>query len=69
MLYNAFFPHENVCIAVGLAENPNAMKELEELTVNAARDGVSIVAVEKSSGTVIGAAFNKLQVSPTVIDL
>lgn len=63
VLYKAFFPYENVCIAIGLAEKPHAMKELEELCVNAAKDGVSVVAVEKSSGFVVGAAFNKLQVS------
>lgn len=62
VLYEAFFPHENVCCATGLSENRSAMKELEELTVNTARDGVSIIAVEKSSGDVLGAAFNKLQV-------
>lgn len=37
------------------------MLELRDLCVDTAKDGVSIVAVEKSSGTVIGTAFNKLQ--------
>lgn len=62
VLYEAFFPHENVCCAVGLSEDQNGMKELEELTLNTARDGISIVAVERATGDVLGAAFNKLQV-------
>lgn len=61
VLYEAFYPHENVCVAVDFADNPNAMKEMDELIIAAARDGVSLVAVEKSSGTVVGAAFNKIQ--------
>lgn len=63
LLYVAFFPHENVCTAVGLSKNQEAMKELEELSANTAHDGVSIVAIEKNSGAIVGVAFNKLQVS------
>lgn len=59
----SFFIDENVSIAVQLQKHPNAIKELEELSINAAKDGVSIVAIEKSSGTVAGASFNKIQVN------
>lgn len=58
----SFFIDEKVSIAVELYKHPKAIKELEELCVRAAYDGVSVVAVEKSSGLVAGALFNKLQV-------
>lgn len=47
---------------MGLAKNRNAMKELDELVINAARNGVSLVALEKSSGAVVGVALNTIQV-------
>lgn len=58
----SFFLDEKVCIGVELSKYPNAITELEELCVRAANDGVSVVAVEKKSGLVVGASFNKLQV-------
>lgn len=58
----SFFIDENVSIAVELYKFPNAIKELEELCIRAGNDGVSVVAVEKESGQVVGASFNKIQV-------
>ncbi|KAI4465525.1 n-acetyltransferase-related [Holotrichia oblita] len=62
VMRKSFFLDEKVCIAVELHKHPNAIDELEELCVRAANDGVSVVAVEKKSGLVAGASFNKLQV-------
>lgn len=62
LIYEAFYPHENVCIALDLAKNREAMEELDGLIENAAKDGVSLVAIEKSTGAIAGVAFNKLQV-------
>lgn len=62
VLRNGFFPYESVCTAVELTKNPGAVTELEELATGAAKDGVSIAAVEKSTHKVVGIAFNKLQV-------
>lgn len=62
VMKESFFIYENVSIAVELDKSPEGRKELEELSLNAARDGVSIIAVEKATGNVIGVSFNKLQV-------
>lgn len=64
----SFFVDEMVSRAVELHKHPAARRELEELSMNAARDGVSVIAVEKATGRVVGVAFNKLQV-PITIDI
>lgn len=62
VMRKGFFIHENVCVAVELPQNPQAIKELEDLCLHVAKDGVSVIAVERATGIVAGAAFNKLQV-------
>ncbi|XP_017782939.1 PREDICTED: uncharacterized protein LOC108567150 [Nicrophorus vespilloides] len=62
VMRKSFFLHESVAVAVELHKYPEAIKELEELTLRAARDGVSLVTVERKTGKVVAAAFNKLQV-------
>lgn len=62
VMEKSFFIDEKVCIAVDLANNPGAIKELSELALRAANDGLSLVAVDKRTGKVAGASFNKLQV-------
>lgn len=62
VMRNAFFLHENVCRAVGLPDDIEGQKELEDLCINTAQDGVSIIAIDRSTGKVVGTAFNKLQV-------
>lgn len=62
VLYEAFYPYENLCVAAGFVDNRNAMKEMDEFIRNSARDGVSLVAVEKCSGSVVAVAINKLHV-------
>lgn len=63
VLRKSFFVDEKICIGVEMSKNPAAGAELEKLSFNAALDGLSIVAVEKSSQKVVGVAFNKIQVS------
>lgn len=59
---DSFFKDENVAIATEVSDNPAAKKELEELCVRAAKDGLSLVAVDKNNGKVAAVAFNKIQV-------
>lgn len=62
VIRQSFFLHESVSIGVDLTSEPGASAELENLCLDAARDGVSVVAVDVASGQVVGVAFNKLQV-------
>lgn len=68
VMRNAFFKDENVCIGVELHKEPGAADELLELCRRAALDGVTIVCIEKSTGKVVGASFNKLQVNNILCD-
>ncbi|KAK0080243.1 hypothetical protein PV325_000240 [Microctonus aethiopoides] len=58
----AFCKRENVCQAVELLDEPGAVEELGELCLDAARDGVSVVAIDISTREVVGVAFNKIQI-------
>ncbi|XP_018302510.1 uncharacterized protein [Mycetomoellerius zeteki] len=63
VIRKSFFLYENVCIGVELNSEPGASKELEELCLYAAKDGVSVVAIDITTNEVVGVAFNKIQVS------
>lgn len=63
LLRDSFFPDENVSQGVEIMSEKGAINELEELCIDAARDGVSVVAIDVSTGEVVGVAFNKIQVS------
>jgi len=63
VIRKSFFLHESVSIGVELKSDPGACKELEELCLIAAKDGVSVVAIDNHTNEVIGVAFNKIQVS------
>ncbi|XP_031772699.1 uncharacterized protein LOC100868127 isoform X2 [Apis florea] len=45
VIRKSFFVYENVCKAVDILSESGASKELEELCLDAAKDGVSVVAV------------------------
>lgn len=62
LLHKEFYRYEVTCAAVNLESDLESQLELDELVRNVLRDGVSIVAVEKSTGKVVGAAINKIQV-------
>lgn len=63
VIRKAFFPYESVSVGVELISEPGASEELEELCLLAAKDGVSVVAIDITTNEVVGVAFNKLQVS------
>lgn len=63
VLRESFFVYESVCKAVDMNLEPGASEELEELCLNAAKDGVSVVAIDMTSHKVVGVCFNKIQVS------
>lgn len=62
IMKNCFYKDESMCIAMELDKDPKAIEEQLELCMKAARDGVSIVAVENSTGKVVAAMFNELLV-------
>lgn len=63
VIRKSFFLYESVCIGVELTSEPGASEELEELCLYAAKDGVSVVAIDINTNEVVGVAFNKIQVS------
>lgn len=69
VIRKSFFLYESVCIGVNLTSEPGASEELEELCLNAAKDGVSVVAIDVHSNEVVGVCFNKIQVSETSIHI
>lgn len=48
---------------INLPQNVKARKELRELCRLTAQDGVSLVAIEKCTDTLVGVSFNKIQVN------
>lgn len=63
VIRDSFFRYESVCTGVELLNEPGASEELVELCRDAAKDGVSVVAIEVATGKVVSVAFNKIQVS------
>ncbi|KAL2726713.1 uncharacterized protein V1478_006991 [Vespula squamosa] len=68
VIRKSFFIGENVCKGVELITEPGAADELIELCLNAAKDGVSVVAIDVKTGEVVGALFNKIQVAGNPTD-
>lgn len=62
VLKNSFFPHENVCKMVGLADCPEAIAAYEESVIDIARNGVSVIAVDQITDKVVGVSLNVIQV-------
>ncbi|CAL7942143.1 unnamed protein product [Xylocopa violacea] len=62
VIRKSFFVYECVSRGVDLLSEPGASEELEQLCLDAAKDGISVVAVDVDTGEVIGVAFNKMQV-------
>nr|CAI5863512.1 unnamed protein product [Callosobruchus analis] len=67
VLEAGFYPHESVCRALGIASAAEAVDDLNRLCVGVAKDGVSMIAVDKTTNKVAGVAFNKLQVYPKLV--
>lgn len=62
VLRNGFFEDEAFCISVGVDKDQCAQRELENLALESSKDGISIMAVDKESGKIVGVSFNKYQV-------
>ncbi|KAM7362954.1 uncharacterized protein ACRADG_000048 isoform 1-T2 [Cochliomyia hominivorax] len=66
VLEGSFFLYEAICVGtkINKPENVQARKELRELSRVTALDGVSLIAIDKSTGKPIAVAFNKIQFIP-----
>jgi hypothetical protein len=62
VIRNSFVINESVCKVIGLAQADKALQKFENLVRLTVEDGVSVVAVEVESDTVVGVAINKIQV-------
>ncbi|XP_076384146.1 uncharacterized protein LOC143262071 [Megalopta genalis] len=62
VIRKSFFPNESICKAVNLISAPCSVRALEELCVEIAKDGVSIVAVDVKTGEVVGVVLNKIKI-------
>ncbi|KAL1497080.1 hypothetical protein ABEB36_008099 [Hypothenemus hampei] len=60
-MQRSFYMEEVICQAYNMHNQPESFPEMDFLLVRAALDGVSVVAIDKESGKVAGAAFNKLE--------
>ena len=49
-------------MVLGVSKDPEAIGELRDLTNAAAKDGISVIAIDKNTNKVVGTAFNKIQV-------
>ncbi|XP_063914392.1 uncharacterized protein LOC135130873 [Zophobas morio] len=56
------FKTGTVCRTLGVPQDPDALSELDQLPLEAAKDGISIIAVDKTTDKVAGVAINKLLV-------
>lgn len=63
VMKNNFVINESACAGIGVASDPGATEDVLNLLKEAARDGISIVAIDTSAKEVIGALFTKIQVS------
>uniref|UniRef100_A0A182VYW2 N-acetyltransferase domain-containing protein n=1 Tax=Anopheles minimus TaxID=112268 RepID=A0A182VYW2_9DIPT len=61
VLRKSFFLNEMVCIGAEVDLTPQAQKDLEQLCLDVANGGVSMIARHIPSDTIIGVSFNVLQ--------
>lgn len=62
VLFRSFFEHESACIGNEIPQSEQGKTDLLALSVDALRDGVSIVAREVKTNEIVGIAINKIQV-------
>ena len=60
VIEEAFYPRESACLGCGVADSPQAVRELSDLVRDALRDGVSVAAY--LGDAMVGVAVNKIQV-------
>uniref|UniRef100_A0A182PH32 N-acetyltransferase domain-containing protein n=1 Tax=Anopheles epiroticus TaxID=199890 RepID=A0A182PH32_9DIPT len=61
VLRKAFFQQEIVCIGSEVNKMPQAQKDLEQLCIDVADGGVSMIARDTLTDTIVGVSFNLLQ--------
>ncbi|ETN67058.1 hypothetical protein AND_001142 [Anopheles darlingi] len=61
VLRKSFFLHEMVCIGAEVDRTPQAQKDLEQLCLDVANGGVSLIARHQPTDTIVGVSFNVLQ--------
>lgn len=66
LIRKSCFISENLCLAVSLLEEPGAPDELMKSCIDAAKDGVSVVAIDTNTNKVVGVNLNKIQVSKVI---
>uniref|UniRef100_A0A8D8UMB2 Uncharacterized protein n=1 Tax=Cacopsylla melanoneura TaxID=428564 RepID=A0A8D8UMB2_9HEMI len=65
VLRESFFPLETVHRGIKASDNPLAIDELEQFCHITVRDGVSVIAREKSTRKICATAFCKIQTKPS----
>ncbi|XP_053659745.1 uncharacterized protein LOC128708789 [Anopheles marshallii] len=61
VLRKSFFLNEMVCIGAEVNFTPRAQNDLEQLCLDVADGGVSMIAKHTPTGTIVGVSFNVLQ--------
>ncbi|XP_052902170.1 uncharacterized protein LOC128309746 [Anopheles moucheti] len=61
VLRKSFFLNETVCIGAEVNLTPQAQKDLEQLCLDVANAGVSMIAKHTPTDTIVGVSFNVLQ--------
>jgi hypothetical protein len=62
VINTSFVTNETICTVVGLAHSDKGSRQFEDLIKLVVQNGVSVVAVEVDSDTVVGVAVNRIQV-------
>ncbi|XP_057318396.1 uncharacterized protein LOC130663283 [Microplitis mediator] len=65
VIRTSFFTDENMCKGCSLLSEPGASKEVEQLILDIAKDGISIIARDVDKNEVVGTIFNEL-IKPTI---
>lgn len=58
----SFIVNETICRVIGIAQTDKGSRQFEDLVKIVVQNGVSVVAVEVESDTVVGIAVNRIQV-------
>lgn len=55
-----YFSQENFCKVGGVGNNVEAIQECEQLIIDGAKQGVSLIAIDRNSNKIVGATINKI---------
>ena len=59
----SFYVNESISIVTQIATTEKGCQQFDELLIEIAQDGASVVGIEVATDRVVGAAINKLEVS------